>query len=418
MTGIDTPLHMRAAEADAVIAQILSPAGEENPYPFYARLLELGTVHLTADGMCYIAGHAACEMALRRPEFGLANRFDVVRPDWQDHLAFTLGQPGGMAMTEPPAHTRLRRPVSGAFTARRVQTMREDIARLVDGLLDALAEQGAGGGPVDFMEVFAYPLPVSVISAMLGLPVEDFAPINPLVRTWLAGVGPAVTVSAAQLQAADAAAEECRVLLSDAVAEQRQRPAGGLLTVLIEAADGPDGLSEEEIVSLLFNIYLAGFLTTAHLLGNSLVAFESAPDQADLLSTSPELAASAVDELLRYDAPVQLLGRMVLQAVTVDGVHLPAGTPAMILPGAGNRDPRVFDDPDLLNLRRQPNPHVSFGGGIHYCLGAILAKLEAQLALPALLQRFPDLYVGAPRRRTQGLSFRGYDSLPIHVESR
>ena len=409
--------HAPTDEVDAIVAQIFSPAGHDDPYPFYARLLELAPVHRGGAGVYYISGHAAGEEALRRPELGVAGRFASIRRDWREHSTFTIPIKG-IGMIDPPDHTRLRRLVTGAFTARRVQAMRDATSALVDGLLDRLAEQGSAGAPVDFMAVFAFPLPVAVISAMLGLPVDDYATIGPLIQTWALGTGPASIVSEPVIKAADAAADEVWAVLSEAVAAHRRRPGDDLLTELIQVEENGDTLSEDELVTMLFNLYMAGFLTTAHLLGNALVTFESAPDQADLLRKTPDLAACAVEELLRYDVPTHLLGRTVREDVTIGEVPIPAGASVIVLPAAANRDPSVFDQPDQLDLRRQPNPHIAFGGGIHYCLGAMLAKMEIQRALPALLQRFPGLHLGQSQRRIPGLMFRGYDSLPVHLDHR
>ena len=335
-----------------------------------------------------------------------------MRADWRDHPTFTILS-GGLPALDPPDHTRLRRLVTGAFTARRVQAMRQVIAVLVDRLLDRLAERGTGGAPVDFMSTVAFPLPVAVISAMLGLPEENFDVLGRLVARWVAGIQLTSAVSEEALKAADDAVNQIRAILSEAISARHRDPGDDVLSALIAVRDHGSGLSEDELIPTLFILYVAGFLTTAFLLGNALVAFESFPDQAGLLRDDPELTGSAVEELLRYDSPLQAVQRRVLQDVDIEGERLPAGAALLICTGAGNRDPRVFDRPDRLDLRRDPNPHLAFGGGIHYCVGAMLAKLEASVALPALLRRFPDLHLDAEPRRTPGLVLRGH--APLHV---
>jgi cytochrome P450 len=326
-------------------------------------------------------------------------------PDWAEHPAlrqlFT-----SMLVLNPPDHTRLRRLVSGAFTARRVQALRPAITRMVDDLLDAMS------GEVDFIGGFAFPLPVNVIGELLGVPTQDRAQFQSLVRDWtqvLEVITPDV------LSRADPAAATIRDYLAGLVAERRRRPGADLLSALVAAEEVGDQLSEDELLSTAALLFAAGFETTTNLLANGLVALLQHPAELGLLRERPDLAQAAVEELLRFDSPVQIVGRVVVEPVELGGITVAAGERVVAYLGAGNRDPERFTDPDRLQLNRTDNAPLSFGGGIHYCLGAPLARLEAQLALPALVRRFPRLALSGVPERRDSLSIKGFTRLPVNT---
>jgi cytochrome P450 len=304
-----------------------------------------------------------------------------------------------MLSLNPPDHTRLRRLVSSTFTARRVQSLRPAIEAMVAELLDDLA------GETDFIERFAFPLPVNVIGELLGVPAPDRAQFQTLVRDWTRVLD---VITEDVLERADPAAATIREYLAGLVAERRAAPRDDLLSALVAAEEAGDRLSEDELLTMAALLFAAGFETTTNLLANGLVALCRNPGQE---FGDP---ATAVAELLRYDSPVQIVGRVTWDEVELGGTTVGGGERIVAYLGAGNRDPERFADPHRLDLARTDNAPLSFGGGIHYCLGAPLARLEAQIAFPALLQRFPDIQIGRPDRR-DSLTLRGYTRLPVQA---
>jgi cytochrome P450 len=393
-------------EVHTLLDELTTMVGREDPYPHYARLREISPLLRAPDGALVVTRYADCSLVTRDSRLGHMDP-DMLAflgfPDWADHPAlrqmFT-----SMLLRNPPDHTRLRRLVSGTFTARRVQALRPAIEAMVDDLLDGL------DGAVDFVDAFAFPLPVNVIGELLGVPAQDRAQFQGLVRDWTQVLE---VVDADVLRTADPAAATIRDYLAGLAAQRRRDPGADLLSALVAAEDAGDQLTEDELLTTAALLFAAGFETTTNLLGNGLVALLRNPDLLAQLRERPDLTASAVEELLRYDSPVQIVSRLVLAPVEIAGVPIEAGERVVAYLGAGNRDPRRFPEPDRLVLDRQDNAPLSFGGGIHYCLGAPLARLEAQIALPALVSRFPKLALdGAPQRR-DSLSIRGYTSLPI-----
>jgi cytochrome P450 len=397
---------MDSPDVTALLEELATPAGREDPYPRYERLRAISPVARAADGALVVTCYADCTTAVRDPRLGQLPP-DVLAmagyPDWAAHPALRLLFTS-LLMLNPPDHTRLRRLVSGTFTARRVQALRPAIARMVNDLLDGMS------GTVDFVTAFAFQLPVNVIGELLGVPQPDRAQFQSLVRDW-AQVLEALHPSA--LRRADAAATTIRDYLSRLAAERRREPGTDLLSALVSAHEAGHHLSEDELLTTTALLFAAGFETTTNLLTNSLVALLSNPGQLRLLREQPALIQPAVEELLRFDSPVQIVSRVTTAPVELGGRTVPAGEHVVAYLGAGNRDPDRFTDPNRLDLGRQDNAPLSFGGGSHYCLGAPLARLEAQLALPALLRRFPRLsQTGEPQRR-DSLSIRGFTRLPV-----
>ncbi|WP_406151635.1 cytochrome P450 [Streptomyces sp. NBC_01012] len=309
-----------------------------------------------------------------------------------------------MLACDPPQHTRLRKLVTGAFTSAAVAGLRPFITRLTGELLD----RWPAGGPVDLVAGLAVPLPVMVICELLGVPQDD----RSRVQGWSAAL-----FAAGEPARTDAASGAVAEYMTGLIASKRLHPGDSLLDRLISASGGEDRLSEEELVSLAVLLLVAGHETTTHFLGNALLALLRHPVELERLRDNPETVPHALDELLRFDAPVSTSTfRFTTEAITLGGAEIPAGVPVLVALGAANRDPQRFPAPDRLDLDRDAIGHLSFGHGIHRCVGAPLAKAEADIALRAILARFPDIRLAVPVdqlewRRTRLV--RGLDSLPV-----
>ena len=405
---VTTTAQPAEAVAGEVFAGLFSEAGRADPYPLYARLRPFGPAVTTPDGMLLVSGYTAMAALLRdhrlvkAPERTLAA---AGYPDWQARPALRL-MFTSLLLLNPPAHTRLRRLVSGVFTARRVELLRPAVEKIVE---DGIAALDGGG---DFVDAFAFPLPVNVIGELLGVPAGDRPMFQSLARDWVTVLE---DLRPEAVDRGDRAAAEIGAYLGALAGERARRPADDLISAMTSALDG-DRLTEEELVTMAALLLAAGFETTTGLLSNGLVALLSFPEQAALLRNpaTPGLAESATEELLRFDSPAQMLFNRVAEAdMEVAGLRLAAGQRVTTLLGAGNRDPAVFSSPDALILGRREQPPLSFGGGIHYCLGAPLARLEATVAFPALLARYPRLALAGPPVRRAGAAFRGHTRLPV-----
>jgi cytochrome P450 len=402
----------RAARAVEVFTAILADRGAE-PYSLYAQLHELGDAAMF-DGGIIAFSHAAVSEVLRDPAYRVvdAARLDEIFPGWRDHPSLLAHS---LLISNSPDHERMRALVAGTFTPRRVAQLQPAVEQIADRLIAAMAEHGADGAAVDFMAEFAYQLPVTVICELLGVPEQDRAAFRPVARDLAAGID--ITEDLSLIEAADAAALWLREYFRDLIAQRIAEPRGDLVTALVQAA-GPEGsLSEAELLGNLMLMLFAGFETTTHLLGKGLHLILTRPEIEAYLRAETVPVQAFVTELLRYDPPVHAgTDRWRPEAGELCGVPLPAGTRIMALLGAANRDPRKFAEPDVFNPGRTDGGNlVSFGAGPHYCLGAALARLEAAVAFPLLLSRFPGLASGGEPVRRTGIALRGFDRLPVTV---
>ncbi|MGH9189563.1 MAG: cytochrome P450 [Acidimicrobiales bacterium] len=401
-----------SVEPDGLLAELVAtPEGRAHPYPLYARLRSVAPVHRSAFGFWTLSRYDDCQALMRHPgvgkDFSEAVNSLVLTEEQRVAQDRFRNDRFNMLTTDPPDHTRLRGLVTRAFTPRTVETMRARIVALVDELLDTF-----GTGEVDVMDTLAFPLPVTVIGDMLGVPAEDRPGLRPLVRAVTAVLELAVT--AEDLTEATAANIELEEYFAGLVAERRAHPRDDLLTKLIEAEDKGDQLSEAELISTAILLFAAGFETTTHLIGNGLSALLSHPDEMARLRADRSLVRPAVDELLRFDSPVQIAARTVYEDLSLGGHQIEAGSLVMALLGAANHDPARFRDPGRLDVGRDEGPPMSFGGGIHFCLGAALARLEGQVVLDRLLDRFATMeLVGLPVTYRDSLTLRGL--VDLHV---
>jgi cytochrome P450 len=397
------PTIVESPETSELLAELTTMVGREDPYPRYARLRRISPLVRADDGALVVTRYADCTAVVRDGRLGhmppemLAF---VGLPDYTDHPS-TRTLFTSILLLNPPEHTRLRRLVSSTFTARRVQALRPAIERMVADLLDGMS------GDVDFVQAFAFPLPVNVIGELLGVPEPDRAQFQGLVRD-LSQVIEVLTPEA--LAIADPAAVIIRDYLGALADERRRQPRQDLISALVAAESDVDRLTADELVTMAALLFSAGFETTTNLLSNGLIALLHAGWAAVGQDADP---ASAVEELLRFDSPVQLTSRVAYEDVELGGMTVEAGERVVAYLGAGNRDPERFADPDRLDLGRADNAPLSFGGGIHYCLGAPLARLEAQVAFPALIRRFPALSLAGDPVRRDSLAIRGFTSVPV-----
>ncbi len=386
----------------------MAPEFVADPYPTYHRLRAEDPVHQSPRGFWVLTRYEDVVASLRDPRFGKEALAAFVAARYG-------GLPPGVGLSmldrDPPDHTRLRGLVNKAFTPRVVEVLRPRVRTIVDDLLDRVEGKGA----MDLIEDFAYPLPVIVICEMLGVPVEDrdrFKEWGLDIARGLDGI--MLPADSEVIRRSHASRSAIGAYFRELIAERRAAPRADLLSALIAAEEAGDKLSENELVATCILLLIAGHETTVNLIGNGTLALLRHPDQLRRLREDPGLIGSAVEELLRYDGPVQRTARVLSDDVTVGGRTIPKGGMVMPFIGAADRDPAQFPDPDRLDIARADNRHIAFGWGIHFCLGAPLARVEGQIAINTLVERLPGLALATdiPQFR-QSLTLRGLTSLPV-----
>jgi len=404
------------AAADDLSFDPWDPAFVADPYPAYAELRERGRViYYEPTGQWLVPGHADVSALLRDRRLGRTyqhrfthEEFGRTAPPAEQEPFHTLND-HGMLDLEPPDHTRIRRLVSKAFTPRTVERLKPYVHRLAGELVDKLV--AAGGG--DLLTDVAEPLPVAVIAEMLGIPEADRGPLRP----WSADICGMYELNPSEETAAKAvrASVEFTAYLRELIAERRKEPGDDLISGLIAAHDEGDRLTEQEMISTAVLLLNAGHEATVNATVNGWWALFRNPGQLAALRADPSLVPSAVEELMRYDTPLQLFERWVLDDIEIDGITVPRGAEIAMLFGSANHDPAVFAEPERLDLTRVDNPHISFSAGIHYCIGAPLARIELAASMTALLERAPGLAPAAEPRRKPNFVIRGLEGLPVTV---
>lgn len=394
---------------DLLLKVTMDPATIPDPYPLYRRLRETAPVFRTALGDTWvISGFEHSRALLRDPRCGSPMDDDAatagVAIDGSPRRSRT-GDSRPMLFMNPPDHTRVRGLVSRAFTPRRVERLREEVTAMTDGLLDEL------GGRGDFIESVAFPLPANVISALVGVPEEDRDWLRPIIADLVPTLEP--TATAEVMDRAEAAGEKVEAYLVDLIATRRADPRDDMLSALIQASDGEDRLSEVELHSNILLIYAAGFETTTHLLANMVRQLVAHPEQRARVRDDRTLVPNTVEEVLRYDPPVHLDGRYVFEDIEIDGVTIEKGSSVITLLAGANRDPAVCPDPETFDVTREDIQLMSFGSGIHYCLGAALARLEAQVVLDRLLDRYDHWAITAEPTWQSRVTIRGVERLDV-----
>jgi len=383
-----------------------------DPYPAYERLRGLSpVVRDDATDLWLVTRHVDVNSTLRDRRFGrtylhTASHEEMghapppasLEPFW--HLINN-----GILDMEPPNHTRVRRLVAKAFSPRMVEAMRDPVQRLTDELVDVVA----GEGEFDLLPAIAEPLPVAVIAELLGVPAAD----RHLLRPWSADICRMYELQPTDHDAslAVAASREFSDYLRTLSRERRAHPTGDLISEMTLVVDEGDRLTEDELIGTSVLLLNAGHEATVNVTGNGWWSLFRNPDVLADLRARPDLVPTALEELMRYDTPLQLFERWVLEDVEIHGVHVPRGAEMGLVFGSANRDPAVFDAPDELRLDRDPNPHVTFGAGIHFCLGAPLARLELQTSFSTVLRRMPNLELIEEPHWKPGYIIRGLESL-------
>jgi cytochrome P450 len=395
------------------LARWLRPADKADPYPLYAEIRERGMVR-SRLGAWLTASHATTEAILRDRRFSGSPKHQRgyqprSYPEGDPRAA--LSEDSLLSM-DPPDHTRIRRLVSGAFTPKAVVGLEPWIREITGRLLDE-ADADAKSG-FDLIDALAFPLPIAVICHLLGVPAEDEAKF----RVWGHDVAASLEPQTSRTARGDSRESELALTayLHDLVVKRRANPDDTILSALIAAEEEGDRLTEAELVDTAFLLLVAGFETTVNLIGNGTVALLSQGEhqQWERLRAEPALIPGAVEELLRYDSPVQMTSRIATEDVDVDGTVIQRGQAIIVAIGGANRDPGVFEQPDRLRIDREnASRHLSFSFGIHHCLGAGLARLEGRIAFGELTRRYSSLELAGTPTRRPFLVLRGYESVPV-----
>ncbi len=391
------------------------PAYRDNPYPTFKRLRERSPVLFHPVFRSFIlTRHADCVRVLKDARFSVDRAstplFRALDPERTLGPAVAASIKRSLLMLDPPDHTRLRKLVVKAFTPRVVERLRPRITEIVNDLLDAAERRGT----LELIRDFAYPLPVIVIAEMLGIATRDRDRFKRWSDDLSALLDPfRLPTGLAQVRRAH---EEMSEYFARVFDERRRAPQGDLVSALATVEEDGQRLDATDLLSITSLILGAGHETTTNLIANGVLALLRHPAEARRLVEQPGIAESAVDELLRYDSPVQMTDRIALDDCEVGGRRVLAGQIVGVMIGAANRDPAAYPDPDRLDLARTGEPHVAFGQGLHYCIGAALARVEAQIALPALFRRFPGLSAGPDALRYRAsLVLRGPVALPLRI---
>jgi cytochrome P450 PksS len=394
-----------------------SPAFKRSPFPGYATMREetpvLRVLRPGGAALWLVTRYDDVMAVLHDPRFKKDYR-SVEREDAKGHLAapdIWAALSRHMLASDPPDHTRLRNLVVKAFAPRLIAQQRERIQALADSLIDAVLPRGE----MDLIDDYAFPLPITVIAELLGVPAAD----RDRFRAWSGAVVTDRTAPGA-LEALMVAGQAFVTYLRDLFEERRRTPRPDLVTALVEAEEAGDRLDEAELISTVFLLLVAGHETTVNLIGNGMLALLTHPEELRRLRDDPALLAPAVEELLRFDGPVETSTlRFASEPVEVAGVTIPRGATVMVVLSSANRDAAHFADADRLVLERSDNDHLAFGHGIHYCLGASLARLEGQIAIGTLLRRLPSLRLAVPVEQLdwrQSVLIRGMVRCPLRFD--
>ena len=403
------------AESQALLLQLLDPGNRADPYPVYDQIRERGPLLLPGVNLTVFSSYADCDDVLRHPSsasdrlkstFAQRQIADGAEPR-------PLGAPGFLFL-DPPDHTRLRKLVSKAFVPKVVKALEPDITAIVDSLLEDVAQRGK----FDVIADLAYPLPVAVICRLLGVPLADEPKFSRASALLAQALDPFITVTGEAPDGFDErmqAAVWLRDYLRDLVERRRSDPGDDLMSALIHVEESGDQLTEEETIATCSLLLVAGHETTVNLIANAILAMLRQPLQWTALAADGQRVSAVVEETLRYDPPVQLMGRIAAEDMTIGETAVVKGDTMMLLLAAAHHDPTAIDRPGEFDPDREAVRHLGFGKGPHFCLGAPLARLEAAVALTAVTARFPQAQLDGEPRYKPNLTLRGLASLPVKV---
>ncbi len=400
-------------ESQGLLVQLLDPSNRADPYPVYRQILERGPMLMPEGNLVVFSSFQDCGDVLRHPSSASDRLKSTVaqREIAKGAEPRPFGQPGFLFL-DPPDHTRLRKLAQQAFAPRRVKALEADITAMVAALLDEVE----GAGHFDVIADLAHPLPVAVICRMLGVPIEDEPEFSRASALLAQGLDPFITFTGDvpdSFHARMEAGHWLRGYLAALVEERRSAPREDLISALIAAEEDGDQLTSEEIVATCNLLLIAGHETTVNLIANAILAMLRQPRYWAALGDDPGRASTIIEETLRYDPPVQLAGRTAAEEMTIGDVVVPKGDTMMLLLAAAQRDPAAFDRPDAFDPDRESIRHLAFGHGVHFCLGAPLARLEARIALSAVTARFPNATLVGESVYKPNVTLRGLASLPV-----
>jgi cytochrome P450 len=384
----------------------------ENPYPALAKLRKIGKPLWHEGAQMFLAAtYADANAVLRNRSLGRIFKAREPEGDWG---TFNWLHSDSLLDSEPPKHTRLRSLLVKAFNKNKIDSLRPDVVRLTESLLQSIQAKIERDGEFDVIADFAEPLPVKVIAALLGFPDED----EHLLRPWSQAIVKMYELDPSEQTQADAqrASHEFAEYVRGLMEQRKREPGNDLISDLAAVEEDGQKLNAQELIATCVLLLNAGHEASVNGFGNGLVAAMQRTDQLELLRTRPyEVAATAIDEFLRFDAPLHLFERTATADVEIGGVLVREGQKIASLLGSANRDESVFENPTEMNLERDPNPHIGFGAGIHFCIGAPLARMEMTTSLPALFDRYPTLELAAEPLRRPGFVLRGYESVILRV---
>jgi cytochrome P450 len=404
-----------ATESQGLLVRLLEPENRADPYPIYRQILDCGPLIMPESNLAVFSSFEDCSDVLRHPATAVDRMKATAaqRQIAQGANPRPFGQPGFLFL-DPPDHTRLRRLAQQAFAPKVVRGLESDITALVEKLLDDVV----AAGRFEVIADLAHPLPVAVICRMLGVPIEDEPQFSDASALLAQGLDPFIAFTGASKGFPErmAAGKWLRGYLADLVEQRRAAPRDDLISALIAAEEEGDQLTTEEIVATCNLLLIAGHETTVNLIANAVLAMLRQPGEWGALAADPERAPAIIEETLRHDPPVQLVGRVAADDMKIGEVVVPKGDTMMLLFAAAQRDPSVFAAPDVFDPDREDNRHLAFGHGVHFCLGAPLARLEARIALSAVTARFPNArLVGEPTYKPN-VTLRGIAQMHVSVE--
>jgi cytochrome P450 len=403
------------AEPQALLLQLLDPANRADPYAVYQRFRDNGPIRLPAANLTVFSSYHDCDEALRHPSSSVDRlKSTVAQRMLADGTAVRPTGPPGFLFLDPPDHTRLRKLVSKAFVPKVVNELQPEITKLVDGLLHPIAERGR----FDTIADLAYPLPVAVICRLLGVPLEDEPEFGRASALLAQALDPFFAITGEPgdgMQERIRAGQWLREYLHDLIGQRRSKPGDDLMSRLIAVEESGDQLTEDEIVSTCSLLLIAGHETTVNLIANAILAMLRQPAQWAALGGDADRAPAVVEETLRYDPPVQLVARIAAEDMVIGETEVAEGDTMLLLLAAAQHDPAEFERPETFDPDRKAFRHLSFGRGLHYCLGAPLARLEAAVALSAVTARFPHARLDGEPAYKPNVTLRGLSSLAVAV---